>query len=585
MPLLPFLPPVQTSCECTGAECIEMSHIYSFQEETPLSYKPEPIDTSKVTLSADILKLSEILAKHSHEIWAQQRFADGWQYGTQRDDTRKEDPGLVSYEELPESQKQERHSIILQVLKALLALGYPIEPKSNMAEEVAEIEQEEPDPVLKLLQDSTELSVNSLLAIQKPTIALHPRTPDIYQALSEQMLQLGEPLMAYDAIAAGLKQWPDHVRLQQLLALSLARSGATGKAHSILLQLLESGHRDEETLSLLARTHTDLWREENDPEKRNLQRRLAAESYEQAYQLSGNPYPGINAATISLLMGKEDDARTLAREVQQKCLHKLKSSSETSGDRYCLLATLGEAALILQEWSEAEDWYLQAAQVGQGRYGDLSATRRNAALLIDYLEGDRGLLRKWLPISRVVVFSGHMLDQPGRAKPRFPAYLESRVYEEMRDRLEKIDARFGYASAACGSDILFLEALLERKGEIHIVLPYEKQLFIKNSVDIIPNSNWVERFERVLDRATEVTFASRRKQEEDVLYDYANRLLHGLAKLRAQQLQTELIPLAVWNGQRVGGLGGTSSAIDNWQSCGYDVETIYLDAMLQQGAD
>ena len=45
---------------------------------------------------------------------------------------------------------------------------------------------------------------------------------------------------------------------------------------------------------------------------------------------------------------------------------------------------------------------------------------------------------------------------------------------------------FGYASAGCGGDILFLEALAEVNAEVHIVLPYNRDQFREDSVDIVP---------------------------------------------------------------------------------------------------
>lgn len=552
-------------------------------EENNLNYKPEPIDTSKVTLTAEHLKLTELLAKNTHDLWAAQRIAEGWKYGPQRNDIHKEHPGLVPYEDLPESEKQYDRIIALGVLKAVLALGYQIEGSGVVLENPAFDEDKDLALLLQSLKDSSELNLGSLQALHRETIRLQPRTPDIYQVLGDSILQLGEPLMAYDVLAQGLKNWPSDLRLQQLLALALARSGATHRANSLLLELLESGHQDEETLGLLARTHKDLWIQATNPEEQKRQLSLAAERYEQAYHLTGSYYPGINAATMAMLLGEEERAGAIAREVRELCLQKLKPVSQRSGYEYWLLATLGEAALILREWSEAEDWYAQAVQLGQGRYGDLSSTRRNAMLLVQYLEGDTGRVRQWFHMPRVVVFSGHTIDPPGRSKLRFPPQMESTVYQAIRDRLAQLDASLGYASAACGSDILFLEAILERKGEAHIVLPYNKEQFIKNAVDIIPGSNWIERFEQVLKQATEVIVASNRKlQESHILYEYGNRLLHGLAKMRSEQLDTELVPLAVWNGKPSNDLGGTASVIQHWRKWGYEVEVIDLESILQQ---
>ena len=90
-------------------------------------YQPQPIDTSEVVINKEHLKLIELLAKNTHEIWAQQRLADGWQYGSQRDDTLKQHPCLIPYEDLPDSEKEYDRLTVLGVIKTLLALGYRIE--------------------------------------------------------------------------------------------------------------------------------------------------------------------------------------------------------------------------------------------------------------------------------------------------------------------------------------------------------------------------------------------------------------------------------------------------------------------------
>jgi hypothetical protein len=89
-------------------------------------YHPTPLDTSQVELSADVLQLTELLARHTHEVWAQQRLAEGWRHGPHRDDDRKEHPCLVPYDELAESDREYDRVVSMQVLKAVLALGYRV---------------------------------------------------------------------------------------------------------------------------------------------------------------------------------------------------------------------------------------------------------------------------------------------------------------------------------------------------------------------------------------------------------------------------------------------------------------------------
>jgi hypothetical protein len=92
-----------------------------------LVYEPEPIDTSKVQLSDEILELTERLAENAHEVWAQRRMAEGWRPGPRRDEAKKEHPSLVPYKDLPEEEKEYDRSTALETLKVLLALGYRFE--------------------------------------------------------------------------------------------------------------------------------------------------------------------------------------------------------------------------------------------------------------------------------------------------------------------------------------------------------------------------------------------------------------------------------------------------------------------------
>src|SRR5206468_2869230 len=61
-----------------------------------------------------------------------------------------------------------------------------------------------------------------------------------------------------------------------------------------------------------------------------------------------------------------------------------------------------------------------------------------------------------------------------------------------------------------------------------------------------------------------------------ISYEFCNQLFLGLATIRARQLDTELIPLAVWNGMTGDGPGGASSAIEHWRNAGYEPEIVDL---------
>lgn len=89
-------------------------------------YQPSPIDTSGVTLTGEIVELTERLAANTHDLWARQRMLEGWRYGPKRDDTTKEHPDLVPYGDLPDSEKEFDRKTAMETLKAMVVLGYRI---------------------------------------------------------------------------------------------------------------------------------------------------------------------------------------------------------------------------------------------------------------------------------------------------------------------------------------------------------------------------------------------------------------------------------------------------------------------------
>ena len=103
-----------------------------------------------------------------------------------------------------------------------------------------------------------------------------------------------------------------------------------------------------------------------------------------------------------------------------------------------------------------------------------------------------------MPVS--LVFTGHMIDLPGRAEPRFPPSLESAARKEIQKRIEcrrrsqPSNAFTAFASGALGGGILFHESCRAAGIKTAIVLPFSPERFVMTSVDGIPNSRWVERF-------------------------------------------------------------------------------------------
>ncbi len=406
-------------------------------------------------------------------------------------------------------------------------------------------------------------------------------TPGEAVALGEKRLHQGEPILAYNAAQSGLLRWPDHVRLRQLQALALARSGDIERANLLLTQLANDGQGDAETLGILARTHKDLALVATDDEHRaqHLQAgfHLYLRAFEGARDRRGGDadayYAGINAAAMAVLNGELEHARVIADAVRRICARESRADDSASS-RYWREATLGEAALILGDARAAERHYRRSAELAGRRFGDVSSTRRQLRLLLAHLPPLDVDVENALRIPPVLVFTGNMIDGPGSRAPRFPAAIEVAVREAVVLQLTALKPTAVYGSAACGADILCLEAARALGCETHIVLPFPAAEFRRSSVDFA-GGNWGERFEQALGVADSVTVASdHRAGSSSASFEYANLIVTGMGALRAETLDTSLRGLAVLDPRFKAIAGGAASLVAQWEQRGMAVDHI-----------
>lgn len=293
----------------------------------------------------------------------------------------------------------------------------------------------------------------------------------------------------------------------------------------------------------------------------------AMRRYRRAFEIAGTPYPAVNAATMAALVGDFEVARGLA----QVALGRLGAVLDHWGH-----ASAGEAHLVLGNLGEARAHYAQAHRLAGSRFGDIASMRRQLTLIGS--PEARALLDA-IPAPRVLAFSGHMIDGPGRATPRFPAHLETKVARAIREELAALGPAIGYAQAACGADILFLEALQDGGMQTNVVLPFAKSDYVAESVGFA-GEGWIERFERALARATRVTLATDEPfLGDEVLFEHAANLLQGMAFLRASELSTDPLMLTVHDAGSPHLIGGTASTATLWSRWGRQVRNIDLAAL------
>ena len=102
------------------------NYMLTITSNTMKTYIPQPIDLTDVELAEELYELREAIAENAHDVWAAERQAQGWTYGPQRDDQKKETPCMVAYSQLPDSEKKFDREMAMNTLKLLSKLGYDI---------------------------------------------------------------------------------------------------------------------------------------------------------------------------------------------------------------------------------------------------------------------------------------------------------------------------------------------------------------------------------------------------------------------------------------------------------------------------
>ena len=102
------------------------NYLVTITSNSMKTYTPKPIDLSDVELTEDLNELREAIAENAHEIWAENRQAEGWTYGPQRDDKLKQTPDMVPYSQLPEGEKEYDREMAMKTIKLLKKLGYDL---------------------------------------------------------------------------------------------------------------------------------------------------------------------------------------------------------------------------------------------------------------------------------------------------------------------------------------------------------------------------------------------------------------------------------------------------------------------------
>lgn len=161
-----------------------------------------------------------------------------------------------------------------------------------------------------------------------------------------------------------------------------------------------------------------------------------------------------------------------------------------------------------------------------------------------------------------LLFTGHMVDLPGRRAPRFPQLMEGVVADVIKQHAGFVSERMegsviGISSCARGGDILFLETIRDLGLETRIVLPDEPEAFVAASVAGLSEGDWVDRFHALWSaHAPDLREIVTVPAGADP-YDCANRRMLELGRSLASQQML----MAYWDGKAGDGPGGTADYV------------------------
>jgi hypothetical protein len=174
---------------------------------------------------------------------------------------------------------------------------------------------------------------------------------------------------------------------------------------------------------------------------------------------------------------------------------------------------------------------------------------------------------------RTILFTGHMVDAPDRATPRFPASRVDAAARRIVAALDDLGAGpedLALTQGAAGGDLLFAEACLARGVPLRLLLPLALPEFIAASLlPVVDGAAWHARFRAVVDRLDEPpreapAVLGPLAPAEDAFVRANLWLLESALAFGADRL----VCICLWDGRGGDGPGGTRHLVDAVRAAG-----------------
>jgi len=328
-------------------------------------------------------------------------------------------------------------------------------PLTGSAEsELIDSETELVDRMLSEIRDASHAGPQRVFRLWKQwhELGLPAAAPGLSAA--QTLISAAKPELALQV----LNGVPDSLRTRQLKALAFSKVDQDKDAIEILEQLQKSGALDAESGGLLAGRYKKLWYEHrDDPEGRDWLIK-SRDLYWKTYKETGDAYPGINAATTSLLLNVRSEAAAIAAEVWD-IIEAMPADKPTYWD----LATKAEAALLMNKLELAELWYVQAVAESKALRQDVAVMRKQARLVLKAGGYPVDALDSAFGVPRVAVFQSATGLQPSQENLR-------KLRHDVREAIRARNLAYGFSCVSSPLDLVFVQEILRSGGNAALYL-------------------------------------------------------------------------------------------------------------------
>lgn len=179
----------------------------------------------------------------------------------------------------------------------------------------------------------------------------------------------------------------------------------------------------------------------------------------------------------------------------------------------------------------------------------------------------------------IAALAGRRIDAPEAEEVRFPLENADLVRGRISGLFKQKSVTVLVSSAACGADLLALDAAGELEIERRVILPFERGRFRTTSVTDRPG-NWGEMFDKIcgeVEKEGNLTILEGFEDEQKAYSAATQEILSEAARLKAADEKTEVAAVIVWEGKAKDETDETAAFAEKAKALNFEVKEILTD--------